>query len=120
MDEKQRRHQRIQASLLMYVEQTDNQGRMRMNTVGQVLNISEGGILAEMNCPMDLELESAIVVALGADCLELRPRLARMERLTPHRYRVAFQIDHRARKARTRIAEFVQRRLDTLLPEKAA
>jgi hypothetical protein len=120
MNEKPRRHRRIETNLLLYVEQTDAQGRMRMNTVGHVLNLSEGGLLAEMSCPVEMDFESAVVVALGAECVEIRPRLARMERVAPNCFRVAFQFDRRARKARSRIAKFIAHRLGGTVAGKAA
>lgn len=120
MHEKPRRHRRVEASLLLYVEQLDGQGRMRMNTVGQVLNLSEGGLLAEVCCPVEPGLEPSLLLALGGECLELRTRLARTERMTPSRYRLAFQLDRRARRARMKIAEFVQARLGALVAVQAA
>ena len=110
MFESQRRDSRVPANLLLYVEQKDQNGQMRMNTVGQVLNISEGGLLAQVHYPVDETLQLGLTLALGAECIELRPRLTRLKSLTPNCYQIAIQIDRRARKIRRKIAAFIENR----------
>lgn len=105
--EQQRRHTRIDANLLMYFEQRDQKGRMRLNTVGHVLNLSEGGLLAELSCEIEPDLDTEVVLALGADCLGFRTRLARLERISPHCFHLALKIDRRSSRVRSRIAQYV-------------
>jgi hypothetical protein len=106
-EQTQRRHARVETNLLVYFEQRDPAGQMRFNTVGHVLNLSESGLLAEVSCPIEPEMDSEVTLALGADCIELRTRLARFERITSSCYHVALQIDRRSRRVRSRLAQFL-------------
>ncbi len=103
----ERAYPRADTELLVYLEQQDAERGVCYQTMGKVLNLSEGGLLVELQGPVYPGVSSFVTLALGPECVEVRAKLYRM-RKAGRQYHAVFRIDQRFRRARAKIANYVQ------------
>jgi hypothetical protein len=102
-----RKHPRISTELAVQLEQTNPTGLMRFYLTGRSLNISRGGLLAEVQTPLLPCQTIGVEVQLDSERLMLWTRQVRSLRVGPHCHQIALEFDERCEAALARLQQLV-------------
>jgi hypothetical protein len=104
-----RKHQRIELHLPVLLTQRDPGGRIVLHTTGQVLNLSEGGLLALVREPSLPDGPIWVDLHIEAERLRFEALQLRASRLGTGWHEVAVEFQPLPRPVAARVAGYVRR-----------